>query len=70
MIRKEKGVKSNARCREVAARGVRNLSDVGDLMAAVMSDVLMERMTPTAANKLSAATGKLLGRLRKPLKGE
>jgi hypothetical protein len=61
-----KGVQANARCREVAARGVRNLSDVADLMGAVIADVVTGRMSPAAANKLSAETGKVLsGRRRK-----
>jgi hypothetical protein len=64
-----KGVQPSARCREVAARGVRNLSDVADLMAAVMADVITGRMSPAAANKLAAETGKVLsGRRRKSTK--
>lgn len=60
-----RGIEPNARIREVAAQGVRNSQDVVKLMSALMADVVTGRVSPAAANKLSAETGRVLRGERK-----
>ena len=59
-----KGVNPNARSRKVATKGVQSFRDVGNVMSALMSDVLAGDVTPSAANKLSANVGQALSRVR------
>jgi hypothetical protein len=55
-----KGVRPTARSRAAAERGVRNLQDVANVMAGLMSDVLTGEVTPAAANRLSAEVSRVL----------
>jgi hypothetical protein len=48
------GIEPNAQIREIAAQGIRNLSDVKKLMSALVADVVAGRVSPAAANKLLA----------------
>lgn len=45
---------------EISRNGIRTASDFASVMAALMSDVLEERVTPRVANAVCNAGGKLL----------
>jgi hypothetical protein len=45
---------------EVAARGIRSMSDVSAALSATMADVAAGRITTAQANKVSKAAGKLI----------
>jgi hypothetical protein len=50
----------DARCLEVAERGVRDIADFSEMMSAMMSDVVMGSISPQVANAAINAGGKLL----------
>lgn len=66
MTRAMKGIKPTARCKAIAARGIRSYGDVASVMAALMADIVAGRVTPAAANKISAAVGKALKKVAAP----
>lgn len=59
--RSKKGAADAApRCLDIAEKGIRTASEFARMMSAIMSDVIMGRVTPSMANATVNAGGKLL----------